>query len=270
MPMIDPSQENAPLLLAIHQIVTADSPDARAALYQAILESKLYLVILNSEEEGDGPLELKGGEQLQLATIRSPSGQTYLPAFTDVKRLTVSLPPKGRYVQIPAQGICQMFLQGDAEGIVMNPGQPPSGMITRPEAQILAAGAIPQVDASGQLQNEGQIQQQIRVKIEKPKTPPDESFINAIQDTAQTIDDIEEIHLFAAGIENQPIKLVIGILMRPGLEPAEMQPSFEKVGKAAYEARGTTEDFDMMPLNPEVVESIKGLEGLIYQKSINA
>lgn len=254
--------------MAIQGIVTADGPDARANLYQTLLRSTLYLVTLNNEGDETGPLELKGGEQLQLATIRSPQGQTYLPAFTDVPRLKVSLPPKARYVPVPAQVVCQMFLQGDAEGIVINPGQPPSGMITKAEAQILAQGAAPTVGADGQLT--GESQQQIQIKIQKPVTPPDESMVHAIQDLARTIDDIEEIHVFAAGIENQPVKLVIGMLMRDGLEPAQMQPAFEAVGKAAYEARGSTEEFDMMPLSREVVDTIGPLEGMIYRKSASA
>jgi hypothetical protein len=264
MPAIDPTQENAAVLMAIHQIVSGDGPEARANLYQTLLASTLYLVTLNNDGEGTGPLELKGGEQLQLATIRSPDGKTYLPAFTDVPRLQVSLPPKGRYVPVPAQMLCQMFMQGDAEGIVINPGQPPSGMITKPEAQILATGGIPQVGPDGQLT--GQAQQQIQIRIQKPEKQPDESFVNAIKATAATIDDIQEVHLFAAGIENQPIKLVIGMLMREDMEPQDMQPAFETVGKAAMEAKGTTEDFDMMPLSGEVVETIEPLGGLIYKK----
>lgn len=265
MPPIDPNQENAHLLLAIQQIIQADGPDARTALYQSLLASTLYLVTLNNEGEGSGPIELKGGEQLQLATIRSPQGQTYLPAFTDVARLSVSLPPKGRYVPVPVQMLCQMFLQGDAEGIVINPGQPPSGMITKGEAQILASGAVPKIDANGQLT--GEASQQIQIKIQKPATPPDESFLNAIKEVASTIPEIQEVHIFAAGIENQPIKLVIGMLMQDGMDPDTMQPAFETVGKAAFEARGNTEAFDMMPLNKEVVETIEPLEGLIYKKA---
>lgn len=265
MPAIDPTQENAALLLAIHGIVSGDGPDARARLYQTLLASTLYLVTLNNEGDETGPLELKGGEQLQLATIRSPQGQTFLPAFTDVARLSANLPPKGRYVPVPARVVCQMFMQGDAEGIVINPGQPPSGMLTKPELAILANGGIPQVDANGQLT--GQAQQQIQIRIQKPTTPPDESFVNAIQDKAKTIEEIEEVHLFAAGIEGQPVKLVIGILMRADMDPQQMQPAFEAIGNAAMEAKGNTEDFDMMPLSPEVVESIQSLEGLIYKKS---
>ncbi len=265
IPAIDPTQENAALLMAIHRIVSSDGPEARTSLYQTLLASTLYLVTLNNEDEGTGPLELKGGEQLQLATIRSPDGKTFLPTFTDVARLSVSLPPKGRYVPVPAQMVCQMFMQGDGEGIVINPGQPPSGLITKPEAAILANNAIPQVDANGQLS--GQTQQQIQIRIQKPATPPDESFVNAIKAIASTLDDVHEVHLFAAGIENQPIKLVIGMLMRDDMEPQDMQPAFEVVGKAAMENRGATEDFDMMPLSPEVVETITPLEGLIYKKA---
>ena len=120
-PAIDPTQENAALLLAIHQIVVADGPEARARLYQTVLSATLYLVTLNNEGEESGPLELTQGGQLQLATIRSPEGETFLPAFTDVPRLSVTLPPKGRYVPVPVQMICQMLLQGDGQGIVINP-----------------------------------------------------------------------------------------------------------------------------------------------------
>jgi hypothetical protein len=75
------------------------------------------------------------------------------------------------------------------------------------------------------------------------------------------------VHIFAAGVENQPVKLVIGMLMREDLEPQQMQPAFEAVGKAAMDAKGSTEDFDMMPLSQDVVEAITPqVEGLIYKK----
>lgn len=161
--------------------------------------------------------------------------------------------------------VCHMFMQGDAEGIVINPGQPPSGMITKPEASILATGAVPQVDANGQLT--GQAQQQIQIRVQKPATEPDAAFVNAIKETAATIDEIEEVHLFSAGVENQPMKLVIGMLMRDDMEPQQMQPAFEAVGKAALASRGTTEDFDMMPLSRDVVEAISpGVNGQIYKR----
>lgn len=267
MAAIDPNQENGALLMAIHGVVTADGPAARENLYKTMIASQLYMVTINNEPGTSGPLELKGGEQLQLATIRAPDGKIFLPVFSDLKRLQVSLPPNGRWVPAPMQIICQMFMQGDAEGIVINPGQPPSGLVTKPEAQFLANGAIPRVDENGQLTGEI-AQQQLRIEISKPKTPPDESFINAIQDSARTFDAIEEVHVFSAGVEKQAIKLVIGMLMRDGMEPADMQPAFEAVGQAAYDARGNTEEFDMMPLNRDVVETIRPLEGLVYKRDL--
>lgn len=265
MPAIDPNQENAALLMAIHQIVAGDSPEARSTLYQTLMSSNLYLVSL-SDEEGDGPLELKQGAQLQLAMIPAPNGKTYMPAFSDVARVKAALPPKGRYLPVAAPMLCGMFMQGDAEGIVINPGHPPSGLITRPEVTILASGGIPQVGPDGQIT--GQMPQQIQIRIQKPATPPEEAFIDAIKQAASGISDIEEVHIFAAGIENQPIKLVIGMLMREDMEPPQMQPAFEVVGKAAMDAKGNMEEFDMMPLSKDVVEAITPqVNGLIYKKA---
>ena len=269
----DQAGENSDLLAAISGVVNADTAESRVALYTVLLASELFLVSMpgeNSESLPAGEVTLQEGQQLALATIRDPEGRTFLPAFTDTGRLSNSLPAgeKTRYIRINSAAVCRMFLQGEGEGIVINPGQPPSGVISRAEAQVLATGSAPHVDENGQIV--GTAQQQMRVMIGKPETPPAQSLIDAVVAEAPNQPIVREIHIFKGNIEGQPPRLIIGLFVDDGLVPEQMHPSFEAIGKAAYEARGDTEDFDMMPLNEQMLEAIRPLEGVIYLRDQQA
>ena len=262
--------ENAALLNAVNAIVAGDGPETRQSLYRAILDAQLYLVSMpnpdgSGDELGTGEITLQEGQQIQLATVRSPDGQTYLPAFTDLERLKVSLPEKGRYLKMPAAAVCRMFAQGPGEGVVINPGQPPSGVITRAEAEVLAMNALPQLDEQGRVS--AQAQQQVRIQIGKPERAPAASMLEAIRGSAQQQSIVREVHVFSAGVEEQPMRLMVGVLVDEGMTPEQMHPAFEAIGRAAYDARGDTEAFDMMPLQDAMIDAIRPLEGLVYVRS---
>lgn len=262
--------ENAALLAGIAAVVANDNAQTRTSLYTTILSSELYLVSMTPEGAQPlpaGEVTLQEGQQLSLATIRDGEGRVFLPAFTDIERLTLSLPEgdKARYLRVAASAVCRMFLQGEGEGIVINPGQAPTGIITRHEAQVLAAGSIPQIDENGQMVAPAS-QQQMRVMIAKPDVPPSESMIAAILAEAPKHERIREIHVFKAGVEDQPARLMIGLAMDEGMAPEEMQPTFQTLGQAAFDARGETEPFDMMPLNEQLLEAIRPLEAVVYRR----
>ena len=260
--------ENALLLNAINEIIQNDNPETRTGLYAAILQSELYLVSMQGtgeEELASGAITLQEGQQLSLATIRDGDGKMFLPAFTDVERLARSLPERGRYLKISAVSVCKMFLQGDGEGIVINPAQAPTGVITRGEAQALASATIPEIDENGQLRVK--VPEQMKIAIGKPDVAPAESFLEAIKAEAANHPIVREVHVFKAAVEDQQPRLMIGLYVDDGLLPDQMHPSFEAIGKAAYEGRGDTEHFDMMPLNEQMIEAIRPLEAIVYSRS---
>jgi hypothetical protein len=275
VPLPDASDgENAAVIAAISGIVAGDTRESRLALYNAILASELYLLSMPGEGTDQippGEITIQEGQQLSLATIRDPQGRTFLPAFTDIPRLSASLPEgeKARYIRINAAAVCRMFMQGEGEGIVINPGQPPSGVISRGEAQVLATGTAPQFDENGQLV--GTTSGQMRILIGKPETPPAQTMIDAILAEAPKHPAVREIHIFKGGIEGQPPKLMIGMFLDDGLTTEEMQPSFVAIGKAAYDTRGEAdEEFDMMPLNEPLLDAIRPLEGVVYLRDQQA
>lgn len=265
--------QNADLLAAIAAIATGDSPDTRAAMYAILLSSDLFLISMppgGDESFPVGEIALNEGQQLSLATIADGQGRLFLPAYTDLVRLTRGLPEgqKARYIRVNASAVCRLFLQGPGEGIVINPGQSPSGVLTRPEAQILATGAAPQINEQGQLV--GMPPQQMKIVIAKTETPPAQSMLDAILAEAPLHPHVREIHLFKAGLEEQTPRLMIGIAMDPDMTPEQMHPSFEAIGKLAFEARGDTEAFDMMPLNDQLLEVIRPLESVVYLRDQQA
>jgi hypothetical protein len=268
------SSENTALLAAIAGVIASSTSESRVVLYNAILASDLYLLSIpaeGGEQIPAGEITIQEGQQLSLATIRDPEGRTFLPAFTDVARMSASLPEgeKARYIRINAAAVCRMFMQGEGEGIVINPGQPPSGVITRAEAQILATGTAPHLDENGQMV--GTTPQQMRIMIGKPETPPAQAMIDAILAEAPKHPSVREIHIFKGGIEGQPPKLMVGMYLDDGLTTEQMQPIFVAIGKAAYDTRSDAdEEFDMMPLNEPLLDAIRPLESVVYLRDQQA
>lgn len=267
----DASGENAALIAAIHAVVQGDSPETRKALYEALLAAEVYLVVMGGEvpdptKSETGEVNLQEGQQVSLATIRDPNGAVYLPAFTDVDRMSNTLPEDAKYLRVPAPAAFRMFLQGQGNGIVINPGQAPSGVITRGEAELLAQGVVPEIGENGQLV--GAPARQMRIGIGKLQTPAPESFVEAIRAAAAGIPAVREVHLFVAGLEDQPPRQMIGVAIDDSVPPDQMHPLFDAIGKAAFAARVEGQDaFDMMPLAAELLDAIKPLDAAVYVRA---
>lgn len=264
-----PSTENADLLAAMTAVGASDNPETRKQLYGVLLTSELFLISMTGPDDEvleRGEVTIQEGQQISLASINSPDGKQYLPAYTDTARLSSALPPgdNARYIRINTAAICRMFMQGTGEGIVLNPGQPPTGIITRAEAQILATGVVPELDEHGQVV--APPPPGYKMTFGKLETKPAQTFIDAILAEAPKHPIVREVHLFKAGMEDQPLRLMIALLVESNLTPEQLHPSFVAIGQAAHDARGDTEAFDMMPLNDQMAEAIKTLESRIYQR----
>lgn len=255
------------LLAAIDAVVKSDNAGTRAAVYDAILESEFYLVLMNDQSTVEsGEVTLTPGQQISLATISLPDGKVLLPIFSDLERLNKSVPPGTaiRHVKLPAQGVFQIFLQGPGFGVVINPNVPPSGFVTRSEAEYLAQGQVPALNEDGTVKPPEQ--KEVKLALGKPNPPPPAEFVAAVREASSQQAHVLEAHIFMAAVEPNPLKLMVGLLLTEDLTEEEAVATFRAVGEAAVKhATGETK-FDMMPLNGGLDEAVKQLDGLVYRK----
>ncbi|MFT3784620.1 MAG: enhanced serine sensitivity protein SseB C-terminal domain-containing protein [Tepidisphaeraceae bacterium] len=261
---------DSPLLQAINAVVAGDSPATRTQVYVQLLQTDLFL-LLGDAPEGSTPLPngevtLQQGQPIALLTIAAPDGKgSFLPAFTDVERTQRAIPDgNARYVRLNARAVFQLLLQNQDQGVVINPGQPPSGVITRAEAELLAQGVVPQFDENGRLM--GQTDQQVKVMLAKPKDPPPAEFVAAVRQAASEQPLVQEAHIFMAAIGEQPPKVMIGLLLDEAITQDELHAAFNAVGMQAQNNRGGLEGFDMLPLQAQMLDAVKQLDGLIYRR----
>jgi hypothetical protein len=255
------------LLAAIDAVVKGDNPTTRANVYQAILRSELYLILLNDKDSVEsGEVTLQQGQQISLATISMPDGKVLLPVFSDVERIRQGVPPGTpvRYVRLPAQGVFQIFLQGPAFGVVINPNVPPSGFVTRAEAEYMAQGQVPELNEDGTVK--APAEKEVRMGLSKaPENLPAE-FVAAVREAAMSAEHVREAHVFQAAIEPNPLKLMVGLLLADNLTEEEAIASFRAVGEAASKHMTGDAKFDMMPLNGGLEEAVKQLDALVYRR----
>jgi hypothetical protein len=256
-----------PLLAAIDAVVQGDNASTRAAVYDAILQAEFYLVLMNDKDSVEsGEVTLTPGQQISLATISLPDGKVLLPIFSDLDRLQKSVPPgtSVRHVKLPAQGVFQIFMQGPGFGVVINPNVPPSGFVTRTEAEYLAQGQVPQLNEDGTVKPPAE--REVKLALGKPNPPPAAEFVAAVREASAQQEHVREAHIFMAAVEPNPLKLMVGLLLTDDLTEEEAVATFRAVGEAAVKHVTGDSKFDMMPLNGGLDEAVKQLDGLVYRK----
>jgi hypothetical protein len=253
-----------PLLEVIHDVVREDTPANRTRIYEEFLKTQFYLLVANPEGLPTGEVTLQPGQELQLATIQDPNGQVFLPLFTDLARVQNSIPDKMRYLLMPAPSVLNLFLQGPGAGIIINPNQPPSGVLVRAECEILASGQIPQFDANGQLANAPPAEMQLAIR--KPATNPPEGFVRAVRDICQSIAEIKTAHVVEGAVGNDAPKLLLAIWLDDGLPEPRLHEIFRLVGEAASKERGDMDGFNLMPVDEGFVTGVEPLGCEVYRR----
>jgi len=157
---------------AMRNVALHDAPESRSLLFRLLLESTLLAL---SPEPLDRPQRwiARDGEPLNLVTSADADG-IVLPLFTDENAILRSQPQGSPFIALPSRAVFEMAVANGTNKIVLNPGSPTSGFVTRREMEALAHGRLP-------LGATEVIAEEEEVRVGKPATPPPVEAIDALR-----------------------------------------------------------------------------------------
>ena len=197
------SLRNSALEEAMLEVSRFDSPQARALLYQLLLDA--LIVVAVPEAIGEGVRTIDAGESLALMTLRDEEG-TILPVFTNAEAFTAWRPEGGAVLTLPARAVFQMAAAEATQKIVINPASPTWGVVTSREILALARGRLPLSDGSEVVAEAAQI------KVGVPDRPPPAEVLAAVD---------------ASLAEEPSARAAWLFLIKQGETPAEMAVAIE-------------------------------------------
>lgn len=165
---------NEALVDAMTAVSAEDTPERRALLFQLLLDSTLIVPTPCPAPDAPATWTAKPGKHLALVTLQDSDG-TVLPVFTSAAAVLAWRPGGVGILALPAQALLEMALAAGTGKIVINPGSPAYGYVTRYEIEALGRGRLP-LGAAGDV-----VAQPAQVRIGIPLAPPSPAALDALR-----------------------------------------------------------------------------------------
>lgn len=218
----DPAGEplrNTALVEAMEAVARDDRPQARALLFQLLLESTV--VVATQDAGPPGTRTMAQGEHLQLITATDDEGLV-VPMFTSTDALLRWIPAGSPYIALPASALAEMVASGPPARIVVDPGSQTWGIITEHEVEALARGRLPVTDtatSAAGVQTEV-VATETKVRIGQPAEGPPPEVVDALGAALAAQDAIDAGYLALMQVGEQEPEVVVGIHLLPATDSA--------------------------------------------------
>lgn len=212
--------ENPELLAAIRSVAERDDAETRGTFYAALLGSTLLLP--TDAEAVDARAE---GLRL-FTTPPADDGSWKLLAFTDAEAATAWRSDGVTLTSRPAKELFAFAVASPTSGIVLNPGGPAGGELTRREFATLAEGSIP---AGSDAIEELRLEPGAQVVVAAPERPPGEAFLGVLRMALDNAGRVRSAWLADVAFEAGELHPAVGVAVdgEPGDE--ELRAVFDAV-----------------------------------------
>lgn len=210
--------ENPELLAAIRSVAERDDAETRGTFYAALLGSTLLLPT---------DAEAARAEGLRLFTTPPADDGTWkLLAFTDAEAATAWRSDGVTLTSRPAKELFAFAVASPTSGIVLNPGGPAGGELTRREFATLAEGSIP---AGSDAIEELRLEPGAQVVVAAPERPPGEAFLGVLRMALDDAGRVRSAWLADVAFEAGELHPAVGVAVdgEPGDE--ELRAVFDAV-----------------------------------------
>jgi hypothetical protein len=212
--------ENPELLAAIRSVAERDDAETRGTFYAALLGSTL---LLPTDAEAVGAR----ADGLRLFTTPpADDGSWKLLAFTDAEAATAWRSDGVTLTSRPAKELFAFAVASPTSGIVLNPGGPAGGELTRREFATLAEGSIP---AGSDAIEELRLEPGAQVVVAAPERPPGEAFLGVLRMALDDAGRVRSAWLADVAFEAGELHPAVGVAVdgEPGDE--ELRAVFDAV-----------------------------------------
>jgi hypothetical protein len=216
---------------AMKNVSEDDRSETRAMLFQLLLDSTL-LVVTPTVPKRSGERTLQTAEHLNLVTLKDEDGSA-LPVFTSVEAVSKWLTDRAGYLAMPSKALFELVAASDTNKVLLDPGSPTWGSVTRYEIEQLARGRLP-LGRAGDV-----IAESTEVRIGKPTTPPPPSALDALRTQLVQVPSALRAWYFMMQQGQQAPELVIAIQYAAGVNPRAglMRQIIDGAGDASPEVR---------------------------------
>jgi hypothetical protein len=212
--------ENPELLAAIRSVAERDDAETRGTFYAALLGSTL---LLPTDAEAVG---LRAEGLRLFTTPPADDGSWKLLAFTDAEAATAWRSDGVTLTSRPAKELFAFAVASPTSGIVLNPGGPAGGELTRREFATLAEGSIP---AGSDAIEELRLEPGAQVVVAAPERPPGEAFLGVLRMALDDAGRVRSAWLADVAFEAGELHPAVGVAVdgEPGDE--ELRAVFDAV-----------------------------------------
>jgi SseB protein N-terminal domain/SseB protein C-terminal domain len=200
---------NAGVVEAMKNVSEDDRPETRAMLFQLLLDTTL-LVVTPAVPKRSGERTLRAAEHLNLVTLKDDEGSV-LPVFTSVEAVSKWLTDSAGYIAVPSRALFELVATSDTNRVLIDPGSPTWGSVTRYEIEQLARGRLP-LGKAGDV-----VAESTEVRIGKPATPPPPSALDALRTQLAQVPSVLRAWYFMMQQGQQAPELMIAIQYAAGV-----------------------------------------------------
>jgi len=227
---------NQALVDAMTAVSVQDTPERRALLFQVLLDSTL-LAVTPDRPQVPGAWTAQPGEKLALVTLQDSDG-TVLPAFTSTAAVLAWRPDGAPFVALPARALLEMALAAGTGKIVIDPGSPTFGYVTRYEIEALDRGRLP-LGVAGDV-----VAEPAEVRIGIPQTPPSPAALDALRKALLAETAARQAWYFLMQPGQSEPELCVAVRLAPGVtgdeERRAMRAVIDQAGGEAPDVQALT------------------------------
>jgi SseB protein N-terminal domain/SseB protein C-terminal domain len=214
--------DNRELVAAIRSVAERDDAGARESFYSALLGSTLLLPT-DPEAAGDAPTD---GLRL-FTTPPGDDGSWKLLAFTDAEAATAWRHDGVRFTSRPAKELFAFAVASPTSAIVLNPGGPAGGELTRREFTTLAEGSIPA--GGSEAIEELTLEAGAGVVVRAPERPPGEAFLAVLRMSLEDSAPVRSAWLADVAFGSGELHPAVGVAIEGERSDEELRQVFDAV-----------------------------------------
>ncbi|MBI3073398.1 MAG: enhanced serine sensitivity protein SseB C-terminal domain-containing protein [Deltaproteobacteria bacterium] len=221
------------------RLARGDAPEDRGELYRTLLESTLLIATPGRIATGKS-----SSTDMSFIAAYDPQGDKAMVAFTCEAALFAWRPSGCDFVELEARAAFQMALQKGLT-IVINPGGPSGGYLTRSELTALSQGAILQA-LPGEVQ-EVNMSRGTSLSIGKPAAQLRPELLARLRESLAEHVEVIQAWVVALSVDNSPPRLVVAVQLTDHADPSAV---FAKVLSHVGPLLPDGEYLDIVPVAP--------------------
>jgi len=271
-----PSNENADLIQAMHDLALRDDAESRVRMYEQLLNSTLLIPTPEFPEASPAERNQGGLVSLQLTLITDNQNRKLTPAFTDIEALR-NWDPNTACLSARARGFFETVSTyfPDIQGVVVNPFDPirkkirPMGTISKGEFEVLARGLVPRPGEMGlvnwQLPTIG-----IASILEPPTRALPDSVAEMMKGSAKNIPEIARLLVFSITLSHGSPQLTIGIGLDTNVRKEREQFIVQALWSAiapSLTGHDTLGSLDFVVMDRQIAARAEQVGGKVYERS---